>query len=45
MIVEEMKIGNAKIYIHDDFVDKDKEKEILERISIVTFNHQRQESR
>ena len=41
MVVEEMKIGNVKVTIHDDYIvsDEKKVKSILQQIGVLAYNH------
>lgn len=40
MVVEEHKIGNTTICIHDDYIlPKEKIKEVEKRLSVLLFNH------
>lgn len=44
MIIDEMKIGNTEIFIHDDcIVSEDKIEQIESRLSVLAYNHQLQE--
>lgn len=44
MIIDEMKIENTVVRIHDDYIASEEElEEIVKRLSVLAFNHQMQE--
>lgn len=47
MIVEEMKIGNVKVTIHDDYIVSDEKKVevILQQIGILAYNQMKTETK
>lgn len=46
MVVEEMKIGNVKVTIHDDYVVSDEKKveAILQQIGVLAYNQMKSET-
>lgn len=47
MVVEEMKIGNIKVTIHDDYIVSDKKKveAILQQIGVLSYNQMKSKTK